>query len=614
MADEQCGHRDQPPPRGPLPRLYPRRTMLRGALSAVALTAGGALLAACGAGTPATSTPAPTTSTPATGGARPTTASTVGGGATATAGAATAAAPAPATAATSPAAAVDGRIPANFSGVPDGYTKRPPVFKTVTAVPGRGGKMTIFDFAVYKPTPPRQENRYWQELERRLGVTIEPTFAPSGTGYTEKFAALAASNDLADITFLIGPSPAQLRLIDQGAFTDLTPFLTGDALKEYPNIALYPERIWKNSAVKGKLYGVPRPLSFVGNPLLFRADWAKKLDNPQPRDADQFFQLMVDFTKKDPDGNGKEDSWGLGNAGSAGNDVYTFSWIQQMFRTPNEWRKNPDGTLTSYLETEEFKAALAYARRLHDAGIYHPDTGTMTPAQAGDAYSANKVGGYSSGIFSHTGPGKSWEVKYRESPGQPILDQYAYFAPPAFDGGQRATHNTPGFFGIAAIPSKVGRDRERVKELLRILNYYAAPFGSEEWAFMNYGLEGTHHDVKPDGSLAQNERGASEIGDFWHLGSGERIYYQPTPPGAAQYIVDYSRAALEVGVDNPTLGLYSATSAAKQNELTQFLRDRIGGFVTGREPLSGADAFVRDWRSRGGDAIRQEFEQDLKRQ
>ena len=41
---------------------------------------------------------------------------------------------------------------------------------------------------------------------------------------------------------------------------------------------------------------------------------------------------------------------------------------------------------------------------------------------------------------------------------------------------------------------------------------------------------------------------------------------------------------------------------------------RRASWFTGREPLSALDAAIRDWRSRGGDQIRKEFEQALKEQ
>ncbi len=53
---------------------------------------------------------------------------------------------------------------------------------------------------------------------------------------------------------------------------------------------------------------------------------------------------------------------------------------------------------------------------------------------------------------------------------------------------------------------------------------------------------------------------------------------------------------------------------ARAAELNQFGFDRATAIITGREPASALDAAIRDWRSRGGDQIRKEFEQALKEQ
>jgi len=34
--------------------------------------------------------------------------------------------------------------------------------------------------------------------------------------------------------------------------------------------------------------------------------------------------------------------------------------------------------------------------------------------------------------------------------------------------------------------------------------------------------------------------------------------------------------------------------------------------VTGRQPLTALDTYIKDWKSRGGDMIRQEYQQSLK--
>ena len=65
---------------------------------------------------------------------------------------------------------------------------------------------------------------------------------------------------------------------------------------------------------------------------------------------------------------------------------------------------------------------------------------------------------------------------------------------------------------------------------------------------------------------------------------------------------------------NPTYGLYSPTAIAKGAELTQLTTDRMVAIITGRDPFSAFDQFVKDWRSRGGDQARKEYEQALKEQ
>ncbi len=514
---------------------HTRRVVLSASLRAAA-TASGALLAACGGeataptGTPLAigAAPAPVggtaASTPAAPNAPPVRTPTTAAAAAAPTAPATPMATA-ATAATAAMANVAGRIPSPALGVPDAYTTLPPPRRSVNAVPTKGGKITVLDFSNVPPVTAKPQNAYWQELEKRLGTTIEPTFIPNNT-YTEKFAAIAAAGEFADINYLIGPSPEQLRLIQQGAFTDLTPYLTGDALKEFPNLALYPQQLWKNSTIRGKLYGVPRPLFLATNTvLLIRRDWAEKVGAPNPKNADEFLSVITAFTKGDPDGNGRADTFGLGNISGVGGDTYALGWLQYMFRVPNGWRKNPDGTLVASLETEEFKAAVAFARRLQEAGAFHPDAATMTTAQAQDFIASSKLGAHPGGLPTLPGAGQMWERLQKSTPSERnIVERLQYLIPPGFDGGKPAIHNTNGYHGIAAIPAKVGRDRERVRELLRVLDYYCAPFGSEEWVFMNYGVKDIHHSVTADGSPVRTDKGNADIGDFWHLATGERVF------------------------------------------------------------------------------------------
>lgn len=589
--------------------VYHRRAALRIGVSAAAVAAGSALFAACGGSSSPT-----TTSAPAATAVKPTISSTAAASVAPTTGATTAGVTtAPSAAATSAPAAMsvpqqDGKIPSPAQGVPDAYTKFPTPYKTVNMIPGKNTKVTALIVAYLPPPPPREQNKWWQEFEKRLGITYEPIIQPAD-GYPEKLASIVAGGNIPDLTFLYFEQvPDQYKVIQQGGYTDLTSELSGDGLKQYPNLALFPDFVWKNARTNGKLYGAPRPGPQIGAQMHWRKDWAEKFGNPNPKNADEFYDLMVKFTKGDPDGNGKQDTWAMHTIAQF---AFGLSFFRNMFRVPNEWRKNADGTLTAYLETEEFKNTVAYQKRLFDAGIFHPDTATGTRTQRKDYITSGKVGIVEDAFVNFAGPNPNgFRDTARKLNNDPKIN-VTYLVPPGFDGGKATIDLSSGFSGYAAIPAKVGKDKERVKELMRVINYMAAPFGSEEWLFMNYGLEGIHHTVQPDGTRVKTDLGNTEIGDLPNLCNNFPAYYYSIP-GDAQEVQNGARDFVALGIDNPTLGLFAPTNSAKASELNQLRIDRVDAMVTGRDPLSALDTLIKDWRSRGGDAIRKEYEQALK--
>jgi len=498
----------------------------------------------------------------------------------------------------------DGIIKSTVDGVPNAYTKMPAPFKTVSNVPGSGGKVRMLTISYSPPATAKGDNTYWQELEKRLGVEWEPTLVPASS-YGEKTSAVIASGDIPELFYLLTTSTAPVisQSISQGAFTDLTSFLSGDALRDYPNLALIPSYLWEKVKIEGKIYGVPKPVLRSNDIAFYRSDWASTLGFETPRNTDDVFNLMVAMATKDPDGNGSGDTWGTAGYGGGWN---MFLW-KQMFRTPYGWRLNEDGTLTNEIETDEFRQALDFARRLHEAGAYHPDTAGMQLDAELDGFKSGSIGIDSGGFASFFGEGGKIDDAQSFNPKATM----APLVPPGPDGAKGVSFAGQGFFGSVGIPASVGKDEGRVKELLRIMDYLTAPFGSEESNFLRYGL-GEHHDVQPDGTLVKNDRGRADISALVYPFLSENYFFYPSHLDDALKAQKINEEMAAIAVTNPAAGIYSSANTAKAAELGQLGTDRITAIITGRESMDSLEGYINDWKSRGGDDVRHELEDGIK--
>jgi putative aldouronate transport system substrate-binding protein len=410
----------------------------------------------------------------------------------------------------------------------------------------------------------------------------------------------------------LNSTPDQNKLIQQGAYTDLTPYVTGEALKEFPNLAKFAPQLWKNSSIRGKNYGVPRPRFLTSTGTLWRKDWAEKFGNPNPKTPDEFFTMLENFTNKDPDGDGQKNTWGLGDSGISGTNAFSslaaHSTVMGMFKVPYPWRQNSDGSLTFFIETPEYKTYLAYMNKIWAAGLYYPDTLTQTGDQNRNNFVSGKYGGITdtvTGIPNATG---RRAVAKTFNPNADVV----MLPPPGVDGSQGYHYGGPGFYAMAMIPSKVGKDPERVKELLRILDFFAAPFGSEEYIFINYGIEGVDHTKQADGSPVVTDLGKNEIGDLPYIMGPQPVLYYPAFPDQGQIVQDAVKTLLSNVYVNPALTAFSQTWVSKQSELTTVVNDAANAIVTGRQPISTLDKLISDWKSRGGDTVAKEFAASIK--
>lgn len=443
------------------------------------------------------------------------------------------------------------------------------------------------------PTPEGQ-NLAWQEIEKRLGAKLQLDMATSAD-YATKLATVIASGNIPDFLFYaptVTPIPSLLQFLESSC-ADLTPYLSGKGIEEWPNLANLPTAVWRTSAINGHLYGLPSPNSLLANGPLYYADMLSG-DEAAPKNATDFMNLLKDQTMP------SAGRWGFCGVQ---NGVFAMNFLQEMWRVPNNWKVSSGGKFTNAIETSENKAALSFNRQLYAAGVFYPGSqGLAEPARKTVFFSGRcfmSVDGflnYPGFQLNSTRPG----AKVR------------YMIPPGHDGGKGTAYLGRGFYGMSFMKKS---SEKRIKELLGVANFFAAPFGTTEDLLKGYGVEGRDYTLDPQGNPIETTTGKAEV--------------SRNPPGGSpwQYIVEspltiYSNTKeyvqiqhqaevdlLAIGVSDPSLGLYSQTDSTRGTTIMQTVTDAFTDIVAGRRPMSDYDSIVRAWRSSGGDQIRKEYQQ-----
>lgn len=501
-----------------------------------------------------------------------------------------------------------GQIVSKTANVPLAWTEYPKPYVTVPNPPGSGGTVSTFQILFASPPPALGSNPWWQELNKRLGVTLQPTLADS-PDYADKLLTLAASGSFPDITYVnfnqngLNNGAGFEKFIAEGAFHDLTSYLSGSGLKEFPNLALYPAVTWKGSSFEGKIYGPPYPIQPVNGQLgMYRKDWAQKLGVDNPKNAAEVMRMFVAFAKEDPTGTGKK-TYGLDN-------LHQSVW-NSMFRAPNNWRLNKDGSFTKDLETEEWKAATSFARELWQKGAFYPDAVTITLNQEESLLTSGVTGFFIQGGWGYFGnqPGTLYTLAKQNDPAanlQPWLQ-------PGHDGGHPAIPLGTADYGFGAIPSTI-KSEKRIVELLKIMDFMAGPLGSEEFNFMYYGIEGQMFNWV-DGAPVHVTNGNQNWpnGLNYLCGCTEINYFFANQPGEAQLMQNWQAKQIDYSIEDPSQGLYSPTWVQQGANLIQMQQNAYNSIVVGNEPLSYIDQVISEWKSQGGDQVRKEFQKALEK-
>ncbi|MEV0848575.1 extracellular solute-binding protein [Streptomyces sp. NPDC049954] len=482
-------------------------------------------------------------------------------------------------------------LPGDANGLDAGYLRYPKdLVRSVARPPGDGSPITALTETFTTPTPAMGRNSYWKELNKRLGSEFRMNIVVDTTddSYSSKFNAAVAGGEIPDLVWI--PPNQGLRRIPElleAKFRDLTPHLSGNAVKKYPNLANLPEYAWKTAVINGKIFGVPVAYGRMGQVYVVNEDFWKPVGGARFDSAEDFLakgKELLDTRRK---------KYVLEPA-----YVNHINMFAQWFGAPSTWREK-NGKLVSQYETDEFRAALEFGVKVAKAGLFWPDPNLTTHRE--------KVAQGKLGAYVQSYPSFLVDVKTYEFP-------FGLILPFAAEKGATPHY----FFGLGSVGYTAinkNADDKRLRMLLGVLDYLAAPFGTEERLFLDNGIEGTHFTRSDKGGIKLTEKGNAEAVTtampVSFLANAPEYLYLPGQPDLTRRIHEWQQKLIGMATLNPTIGHYSDTNASKGSSLSTTLNDGIKDIMAGRKSLSEYDGMVRAWKSGGGDQIRHEFEESL---
>jgi putative aldouronate transport system substrate-binding protein len=216
-------------------------------------------------------------------------------------------------------------------------------------------------------------NNWWMRTFREeLGINVKWKWtAPNwGEPLETKIYTSLATNDMPDFVCVYGSIFKKIVTANKAAdLTDAYNKFASPLLKEAMNteggIPL------KTVTIDGKILGIPEPAILDQSPKLIniRKDWLDNLGLQVPTTFEELEKVAEAFVTKDPDKNGKDDTYGI----TLDKDLIHGGGILESFGVSTKGWYDKGGKLESGYIQPEIKEAWTKMAEWYKKGIYHKE-------------------------------------------------------------------------------------------------------------------------------------------------------------------------------------------------------------------------------------------------
>ena len=445
-------------------------------------------------------------------------------------------------------------------------------------------------------------------IRKKLGIELKLTMLPSSeTDRDAKLNAAAAAKQLPDL-FTVNREP-WLIMVKNGMVAAVDDMYE---LMPHRTEVMYDQNSKNYTTVNGHSYGLASPGSIPRNEgIIIRKDWLDKLGLSVPVTLDDYFAVMKAFTNKDPDGNGKDDTYGFG----AFIEIYThqeglgrrFEPIMGAFGVEGTWSMQKEHPGLNVLRPEYFDA-LSFVKKMVDEKVIDPN---WLAYKKDDFRAAWKQGKF--GIIREQNAAYALESNYKPFDKNFPNGDWIVCNPPVGPNGKCSTGCFIQGYRITAV-SKTAEKTGKKAAIAKLLEWMSS---DEGYYLLGWGQEGVNYVKDANGvpmvdGIPDPKKGFSksamqpltQLRAYVFYNSNIELYARyPT------YITEYSHkkmSALDVlnQMDKlpytPAIG--SDAMPTPDADLKRFYEQGVVEFVTGKRELTRENwsAWVKDFEKMGG--------------
>lgn len=490
-------------------------------------------------------------------------------------------------------------------------------------------KTVNFTYGVpkYNQGDDMNNNPWTRYLKDKLGIKLTTLWEVPSAELEQKTNLMIASGDIPD--FFLANTKQFAQLVKAGMIEDLTsvyqqyaPELVKQVIKDAG-----PEPL-EATKVNGKMMGIPfTGVAKESVPILWiREDWLKKVNLPGPKTMNDVLAISEAFTTKDPDGNGKADTFGL----AMDKDINMATGFMNGFHAyKGIWIKGKDGSLVYSSIQPEMKTALGKLQDMFKNGQIDREFGVKDGPKVTESYGSSKIGMTFGGISSANSPLSTQTPKNAWIP----------YSVPSIDSSPTQLQHPLNLFNNGIWVVKKGtKNPEAVLKITELwLKYFYENTSDDIYKQYNYDIDTkisnwmnapvkiyktfknaqitTHLEplLKSDkpaaaadlAKLTPEEREVYQNILKFKAGEVEQWYNNARsgPGGSGDIVNNYvknNQFMPDQFITIPTPAMVQKDANLKKMELETMTKIILGA------PLDTFDQFVSDWKKLGGDEITKE--------